>query len=52
MVLNFGLDVSFDNTWDGQGMQEKAWEVNSTEAHITNDEALRSSLSRCYTSFL
>jgi hypothetical protein len=38
MVLNFGLDVSSGNMTDWKGMREKAGELNSTKAHVTNDE--------------
>jgi hypothetical protein len=37
MAVNIGLDMSFDNMWDWKGIREKATEVNSTEAYITND---------------
>jgi hypothetical protein len=38
MALNFGLGASFDNMQDWEGILEKAGEVNSTKAYITNDE--------------
>jgi hypothetical protein len=39
MALNVGLDVSFDKMQRLKGMREKAGEVNSTGAYVTNDEA-------------
>jgi hypothetical protein len=38
VALNVGLDVSIDNTYDSKGIREKAEEVNSTKAYITNDQ--------------
>jgi hypothetical protein len=42
MVLNVGLDVSFDKMQDWKGIWEKAGEVTKQYAslfvHITNDE--------------
>jgi hypothetical protein len=43
IALDVGLDVSFDNMPDCKGIREKAREVNSTEAYITNGEN-----SRCF----
>jgi hypothetical protein len=40
MALYAGLDVSFDNTWGWKGTQEKAEEVNSKKAYISNDETV------------
>jgi hypothetical protein len=37
MVLNVGHDVSFYNILELKGMQERAGEVNSMKAYITND---------------
>jgi hypothetical protein len=38
MALNVGLNVSFDNTQNWEGMREKAGKVNSTEVYTTNDD--------------
>jgi hypothetical protein len=38
MASSVGLDVSFDNLQDWKGVQEKAGEVNSKKAYVTNDE--------------
>jgi hypothetical protein len=38
MEINVGLDVSFGNILVCKGIQEKAEEVNSTKAYVTNDE--------------
>jgi hypothetical protein len=37
MVLNIGLDASFDNIQDRKGIREKEEKVNSTKDYITND---------------
>jgi hypothetical protein len=39
MALNIGLDVSFDNISDWNGIPQKAGEVNSTKSCITNAES-------------
>jgi hypothetical protein len=39
IVLNAGFDVSFDNMSDSKGIREKAGEVNSTEACVTNESS-------------
>lgn len=36
MALKVDLDVSFNNMNDCKGIQEKAWEINCTEAYSTN----------------
>jgi hypothetical protein len=36
--VKIGLDVSFNNTYDCKGIQEKTGEINCTEAYITHDE--------------
>jgi hypothetical protein len=41
MALSAGLDASFDNMQDRKGTREKAGEVNSTKAYVTDDEACR-----------
>jgi hypothetical protein len=38
MALKVGLDASFDSMWDWKGIREKAGEVDSMKASITNDE--------------
>jgi hypothetical protein len=38
MALNAGLDVSLNNRQGWEGIREKAGEVNSTKAYVTNDE--------------
>jgi hypothetical protein len=38
MVLNFGLDASFDNIQDVKGIWEVVRENNSTKACATNGE--------------
>jgi hypothetical protein len=38
LALNVGLDVSIDNMKNRKGMPEKAGEVDSPKAYITNDE--------------
>jgi hypothetical protein len=50
MALNVGLDASLDNMQDWKGIREKAGEVNSTKAYITNDEISRCILNGCCTS--
>jgi hypothetical protein len=40
VALNFGLDVSFDNTFYWKGIREKERKVNITAAYITNGEWL------------
>jgi hypothetical protein len=38
MVLNVGHDTSTDNMHDYNGLRQNAWAVDSTKAHIRNDE--------------
>jgi hypothetical protein len=37
MTLNVSVSISFDNTYDREGMREKAVEINSTKSYTAND---------------
>jgi hypothetical protein len=41
MALNVGFDILFDNMQDWKGILEKAGEINSMKANVTNGECSR-----------
>jgi hypothetical protein len=51
-IIYIGLDASFDNVEDWEGMQEKAVEANSTTAYITDHEVSYSIFCWYYSGFL